>query len=158
MGETVGRSEAVAGLVSTEDRLYVETGVVEGQIDQVQAGQRASVIIEAFGGQALSGVVTGLSREVTMPGRTGTVLIGLPDHVQSKVRPGLSARCSIVVFSKTRVVKIPLKAADAGRAVISSPAQKIIDQAIKQGLRDLESGRVVGPFRTVKEFKKALSK
>jgi multidrug efflux pump subunit AcrA (membrane-fusion protein) len=109
IGETSSRNEAIASLVSTEDRFYIETGVVEGQIDQVQKGQSAIVEIDAYGDHKLHGNVLGVSREVTVTGQTGTVLIGLPDYVQSKVRPGLSARCSITIFDRPTLV-IPRQA------------------------------------------------
>ena len=56
------------------------------------------------------------------------------------------------------VVKIPLKAVEEGKAEISSRAQKIIDSAISEGLRDIESGKISGPFKSVREFKKAITK
>lgn len=68
---------------------------------------------------------------------------------------------SQVLIEKTRdylVVKIPFRAARDGKAELSPRAQKIVDAAIFEGLRDIEAGRVVGPFRNVKEIRKALGK
>lgn len=56
------------------------------------------------------------------------------------------------------VIKIPLKAAERGEASISNKSQKIIDAAISEGLKDIKSGNVFGPFKSVKEFKKAINK
>ncbi|MFA5975931.1 MAG: efflux RND transporter periplasmic adaptor subunit [Elusimicrobiota bacterium] len=112
-GETVGRSEVVGVLVSDHDSFYVETGVIEGLLDQIVAGQDAVVQIEAFGNKEIAGTVRGVSREVTTTGRTGTVLISLPKSVQDKLRPGLSARCSIYVFNVSKALVIPRSAYDA---------------------------------------------
>lgn len=66
---------------------------------------------------------------------------------------------STVTVEKTKkylVVKIPLGAVENGRAEISSRSQKIIDGAIKMGLRDIEAGKTFGPFSSVGEFRRAL--
>jgi len=68
---------------------------------------------------------------------------------------------SQVLVEKTKdylVVKIRLKTMEGGKAELSPRAQKIVDSAIDEGLRDIEAGRVFGPFKNVKEFKKALAK
>ena len=54
------------------------------------------------------------------------------------------------------IVKIPLKSVEEGRGELSPKAQKIVDKAISEGLHDLKTGRVFGPFSSVREFKKAL--
>lgn len=56
------------------------------------------------------------------------------------------------------VVKIPLKAVEEGRAELPPSAQRVIDAAITEGLRDIKAGRVFGPFKSVKEFKNAFKK
>lgn len=66
-----------------------------------------------------------------------------------------------VILEKTQdylIVKIPLKSVKTGRAEISFSSQKIVDKAITEGLNDIKSGRVFGPFKSVKEFKTALRK
>ena len=66
-----------------------------------------------------------------------------------------------VLVEKTKnylVVKIPLLSVKAGKAILPSKAQKTIHKAIEEGLGDIASGRVFGPFKTVKKFKAALNK
>ena len=46
------------------------------------------------------------------------------------------------------VVKIPLKTIE----------KQMVDIAIDEGLEDIKAGRVFGPFKNVKEFKRALGK
>lgn len=111
VGETVGRGEALGVVVSREDKLMLETGVIEGQLGRVTAGQKARIEIEALGNSTLEGEVIGVSREVTTTGRTGTVHISLPAKVQDSLRPGLSARCRIVVFDQAALM-VPRQAYD----------------------------------------------
>lgn len=66
-----------------------------------------------------------------------------------------------VILEKTQdylIVKIPFKSVKTGRAGISLSSQKIVDKAITEGLNDIKSGRIFGPFKSVKEFKAALRK
>ena len=56
------------------------------------------------------------------------------------------------------VLKIPLKIM-RNKALLSSLHKKTeLDLAISEGLEDLESGRVFGPFKNAQEFKKVVSK
>jgi RND family efflux transporter MFP subunit len=113
-GETITRNEIVAVLVGTHDRLAMETGVIEGQLDQVNAGQKVLVNVEALGPTPITGIVQGVSREVTTTGRTGTVIVALPGEVQGKLRPGMSARCKIFVYDQS-TLEIPRTAYDADK-------------------------------------------
>ena len=64
-----------------------------------------------------------------------------------------------VTVEKTQnylIVKIPLRAVEIGRAELSPRARRVINGAVHEGLRDIEAGRVLGPFRNAREFKKAL--
>ncbi|MBI4396486.1 MAG: efflux RND transporter periplasmic adaptor subunit, partial [Elusimicrobia bacterium] len=122
VGETIGRSEVIGVLVSNEDKLVVETGVIESQLGKLSPGQKAEVRIDALG-QKLEGRVLGVSREVTMTGRTGTVVIGLPAAVQAKLRPGMSASCRIILFNKETFV-IPAKAYDKDRGGVYQVGDK----------------------------------
>ena len=66
-----------------------------------------------------------------------------------------------VTLEKTReylILKIPLKSFKTGRAEISPGNQRVIGKAIAEGLDDFKSGRVFGPFKSIKEFKAALRK
>lgn len=113
VGETVGRdsSAPIGVLVSSQDKLFMETGVIEGQLDRVAQNQPVQVDIDSLGLLGVRGTVAGVSREVTTTGRTGTVLVGLPATVQAKLRPGLSARCKILTFDGDALL-IPRQAYD----------------------------------------------
>ncbi|MDP2668365.1 MAG: hypothetical protein Q8P07_00830 [bacterium] len=66
-----------------------------------------------------------------------------------------------VTIEKTEnyiLVKIPIKAIKDGRAELSNRARKVIDSAIEEGISDLEAGRVFGPFKSIKAFKRSLAR
>lgn len=66
-----------------------------------------------------------------------------------------------VLVEKTNhylVLKIPLRTVETGRAEVSLRAQKVINAAIVEGLRDIDAGRVLGPFKNARELKTALGK
>lgn len=66
-----------------------------------------------------------------------------------------------VTIEKTEkylVVKIPIESVSSGKAQISAKSKKLVDQAIIRGLRDVEAGRIFGPFRNAREFKAAIKK
>lgn len=68
---------------------------------------------------------------------------------------------SIVTIEKTKkylVVKIPFGAVQSKRASISQCPRNSISSAIKEGLEDFKTGKTLGPFRNVREFKLALRK
>jgi RND family efflux transporter MFP subunit len=134
VGETVGRSDVIGVVVSSEDRLFLETGVIEGQLDRVASGQEVSVQIDALGPEKLAGRVMGVSREVTTTGRTGTVLVSLPRRVQDKLRPGLSARCDIVTVSRNTLV-IPRQAYDKDKKGVYQlgPDGKVVFKPVEIG-------------------------
>ncbi|MGH7965384.1 MAG: AbrB/MazE/SpoVT family DNA-binding domain-containing protein [Candidatus Binatia bacterium] len=54
-----------------------------------------------------------------------------------------------------------LEAKNQGKVIILKPKAVVdreVEDAIREGLKDIEEGRVFGPFSSVKEFKKALKK
>ncbi|MBI3588936.1 MAG: hypothetical protein HY093_00775 [Candidatus Liptonbacteria bacterium] len=64
-----------------------------------------------------------------------------------------------VTIEKTKeylIVKIPIKSVKTGRASISTKSRSVLNQAIFEGLKDIELGRVFGPFKNIQAFKTAL--
>lgn len=64
-----------------------------------------------------------------------------------------------VTIEKTKdylIIKVPLDAVRNGRAQLSRRGQTALDQALAEGLLDIEQGRTFGPFSNVREFKTAL--
>ncbi|MEK7659331.1 MAG: hypothetical protein AAB338_01595 [Patescibacteria group bacterium] len=66
-----------------------------------------------------------------------------------------------VILEKTQeylIVKIPLKSVKTGKAEISSKNQRVVDEAIAEGLHDIKRGHIFGPFKSVREFRADLRK
>ena len=66
-----------------------------------------------------------------------------------------------VTIEKTKkylIVKIPIRSVGSGRASISTKSRSVVDKAITDGLADIKSGRVFGPFKNMREFKATLKK
>jgi len=66
-----------------------------------------------------------------------------------------------VTLEKTEnylIVKIPLQSVRSGRASISSESRNFIDRAISEGIHDIKSKCVLGPFKNIREFKKSFKK
>ncbi|MBI2041722.1 MAG: hypothetical protein HYT20_01725 [Candidatus Nealsonbacteria bacterium] len=58
----------------------------------------------------------------------------------------------LITVEKTKkylVLRIPLED-------VEQKGQKIVNEAIKEGLRDIETGKTFGPFQNVHEFKQTL--
>lgn len=141
-GEVTSRNDPIAVIVGDRDKLMLETGVIESQIDRVSVGQQALVQIEAFGPDMFKGTVQGVSSEVTTTGRTGTVQIALPPQLQKKLRPGMSARCKIRTYSAF-VHVIPRQAYDADKNGV------YIVEANRAVFRPVELGHATPEFYAV---------
>ena len=66
-----------------------------------------------------------------------------------------------VTLEKTHdflILKIPLKSIDDVKADLSERDRDIIDNAISEGLADIEASRVFGPFTNSAEAERGLSK
>lgn len=146
VGETLGRDSqgAVGVLVSSQDKLFLETGVIEGQLERVKEGQTVVVDIDALGMIGVRATVAGVSREVTTTGRTGTVIVGLPSQVQAKLRPGLSARCRLLTFDGPALL-IPRQAYDAEKGGV------FVIQDGKATFRRTTLGYVAPDYYEIKE-------
>lgn len=58
--------------------------------------------------------------------------------------------------SKYLIVKIPLTSMRNGKAELTPASRKAVDSAINEGIRNIEDGRFIGPFKNIKEFNKAI--
>lgn len=95
VGESISRNEPALSLVSTQGRLFIETQVIENQIEDIRTGGKGYVSISAIAQASIPVTISGVSHEVTVTGRTGVVQLNLPGNVLNRVRPGMSAQCMI---------------------------------------------------------------
>ncbi|NTV52858.1 MAG: efflux RND transporter periplasmic adaptor subunit [Candidatus Firestonebacteria bacterium] len=99
-GELVNRQTPVLYFVSTEDSFVVETSVIERRVREIKVDQKAQVTIDSLPGVVIDGRVMSVSPEVTTTSRMAPVKIELPVKYRLKLRPGLSAVCSIVLYDR----------------------------------------------------------
>lgn len=103
-GELVSRQTPVLYFVSSEDAFVVETSVIERRVREIKADQKARVTIDSLPGVVIEGKVQSVSPEVTTSSRMAPVKIELPVKYRYKLRPGLSAVCSIVLYDRNVAV------------------------------------------------------
>jgi RND family efflux transporter MFP subunit len=99
-GELVNRQTPVLYFVSSEDSFIVETSVIERRVREIKVDQKAQVTIDSLPGVVIVGRVMSVSPEVTTTSRMAPVKIELPIKYRYKLRPGLSAVCSIVLYDR----------------------------------------------------------
>lgn len=103
-GELVNRQSTVAYFVSGEDYFYLEVSVIENHLSEIYVGQQAEVTAAALGSEAIAGQVVSVSPEITTSSRMIPVRIKLDKNYQKKLRPGLSASCSIITYNQDSVI------------------------------------------------------
>jgi RND family efflux transporter MFP subunit len=85
----------------------VKTSVTESDIDQVQVGADAKIIIEAIG-RTLAGKVSQVSPSSQMSGGQYLVKVKIPDNEKNGLRSGMYAKVSIEVPAKHGNVNYPV--------------------------------------------------
>ena len=86
------------------------------------------------------------------------VVLGIDAVVVVQIYWWHMSRITVERTQKYLIVKIPLQAVTEGGAELSPRAKRIVDRAIAEGLRDVEAGRMFGPFASVRSFKAALKR
>ncbi|MBU4375902.1 MAG: efflux RND transporter periplasmic adaptor subunit, partial [Candidatus Omnitrophica bacterium] len=117
-GEVASPNEIVTTFVEIGN-IFCEAGVIEKDMDKVETGQKASIIIEAFPAKNFEGVVDSVSPILEGRSRTQTVRILVPNE-KGLIKPGMFAKADITIFEKKDAIVIPRKAlqkTDEGYAV-----------------------------------------
>ncbi|WMU75479.1 HlyD family efflux transporter periplasmic adaptor subunit (plasmid) [Enterobacter bugandensis] len=104
--------------LARQDRLRVVAAVNEADVNQLSEGQHVEVTGDAFSSLRLSGEVrtVGISRQgKASAGESGTyevvaMLAPLTQDQQRLLRPGMSARMSVLLYQKTRALIVPSEA------------------------------------------------
>ena len=90
VGQWVQQGDPVAEIVRL-DRLFVRTGVPEHVLSQLEAGDEATVTIDALGGQAFTGTISQILPVADPATRTFPVRIEVGNE-DGLLRPGMFAR------------------------------------------------------------------
>lgn len=133
-GELVSRQTPVMYFVSTEDSFCVETSVIERRVREIKAEQPAKITVDSLPGVEITGRVMSVAPEVTTTSRMAPVRIRIPAEYRGKLRPGLSAVCSIVLYDRhTPVIPKTALVGDKERVYVVDASKKIHARDIRLG-------------------------
>jgi HlyD family secretion protein len=114
LGDRVTGSQGLVTIPEV-DRMFAEASVSEADVHRLQAGQRATVFLEAFPGLRLTG-------HVTRVGTLAQTSVGRPlddkrfdlivelDPARTDLRPEMTARVDVLLGDRTDVLLIPVNA------------------------------------------------
>lgn len=99
--------------LSDVSRLFVEIPVDEADISNVHVDQTVRIVVEAYPGQEIQGVVTRVNPSATTTNNITAVKVRVeitsnPKKLQ--VMPGMSATCEFLTISKPNVLIVPAQA------------------------------------------------
>lgn len=140
--------------LANEDDLVVQAEVAEYAAASIEVGQPAAVIIDAIGGNTIEGTVVEVASIVRRQSRYSQamvrdVTVELPAATIASLRPGMSAKLSIVVDTADSALAVPAQSltyrdgkpgvivrGDGWRAVTlgrESAGQRIVESGIVAG-------------------------
>lgn len=112
-GMVVTEGQTLVSVASVEG-LSITTEVDELDINSLETGQPVKVTGDAFPGISLNGRIAQLSSRANdgqVPTFTATIrLRDLPDHVEDKVRLGMTANMAVQTYSNPKALLVPLSA------------------------------------------------
>lgn len=112
--------------IVSKDRMEVDLQIGEDKISQIKRGQKVEVSGVAFGKNKYMGTVSNISDiatlKTTATGKDTTVSVTVTlDDIDSKLKYGYSAKCSIITNSKENVCLIPyesINVSDSGQEFV----------------------------------------
>ncbi|MGI8478833.1 MAG: efflux RND transporter periplasmic adaptor subunit [Gaiellaceae bacterium] len=133
------------------DRLEVRVDLSEFDIARVKRGQRATVSVDALGGELFRGEVlfaalagTNTSGVVTFP-----VQVGLTDA--PRLKPGMNVSVRIVVANRRNVLQLPLEAVtqegDEATVTVLDRSDQPASRTVKLGLANNKNVEIVKGLR-----------
>jgi len=154
-GQKLDVNDAVnPGMVVVElanpDTLIVQAEVPEYAATKLAVGQAAQIVIDAAGGTLLQGEVLSVASIVRRQSQHSNamvrdVTVSLPPSAMADLRPGMSARLSIVVDNAAAALAVPAEAiqyrdGNPGVVLRRGGWQPIVLGRESAGLRIVESG------------------
>ena len=108
VGEQIKPNEPIFVVVRM-DKLLVSTTVPEKQVRYLKLEQNTELKVDALGEKILMGKVYQISPVIDVKTRTAEVKV-LIDNSKMEMRPGMFARCSILVRTRKGVLALPEEA------------------------------------------------
>jgi len=140
---TIGTPGSVIMIIAERSKMFVRAMVDETEIVRVEIGQEAEVEVDAFPDTTFSGHVARIGGMPVMDASASDQAVSFPVEVAlepgvTKLYPGMSATCNIVVARKDSVLLVPY----------SSLGRREVEDEEKDILFTVESG--VAKMKTVK--------
>ncbi|MFQ5343118.1 MAG: efflux RND transporter periplasmic adaptor subunit [Anaerolineae bacterium] len=138
-GELVSAALPAVVLIDTSE-FKIGLAIDETDIGKIQEGQPATITLDAFPGEELSGQVTEVSPAGTI--QQGIVTYGVtvqPDPMEMPLRPGMTAGVDIVVARKDNTLMAPNRAVrtqEGKRVVLVPRGSETVPVEIEIGLRN----------------------
>ena len=111
VGQTVAASFQTPTLFTIAQdltKMQVDSSVVEADIGKIQAGQPVEFTVDAYPDSPFKGSVSEIrNAPVTVQNVVTYDVVVKVDNPELKLKPGMTANVSIVVFSKSNVLRIP---------------------------------------------------
>jgi RND family efflux transporter MFP subunit len=113
-GATVRQRQKMFSLLDLSAPLRVNAKVHESQVDRITPGQRATIVVDAFADQKMTGDVKSVARLPDPTFRFGgpkvySTLVEI-DNGTPDLRPGMTARVDILIAERDNVLNVPVKA------------------------------------------------
>ncbi|MEI6285765.1 MAG: efflux RND transporter periplasmic adaptor subunit [Bacillota bacterium] len=111
-GQTIGGANLQTILTIADlSQMKVTTLIDESDIGKIRLGQRADFTIDAFPYATFSGTVTLISNKVTTQSSVNYYVVNISvDKTPKQLRPGLTARVSIITGENKHALIVPLLA------------------------------------------------
>jgi len=113
VGLLVNRPDSIAQILDT-NKIKVEIGIPESDIDAIQNLKEARITVEALGGETFTGGKIFLSRQPDSSSRVYNLKLAV-NNTEGQLRPGMFCRVELVKRRYEDAVSIPLYAVIARR-------------------------------------------
>jgi macrolide-specific efflux system membrane fusion protein len=139
-GQTFATTDVILAM---SDRLMVEALVDETDIAQVKKGQSATIVLDAYPDNPLTGKVYKIAYDATTTNNVTTYHVDvLPDEIPAFMRSGMTANVTFEISKKENIVAIPTEAIKTreGKSVVlvpgASPGDPAVVTPIETGMSD----------------------
>jgi membrane fusion protein, macrolide-specific efflux system len=138
-GQTFATNDAVLVM---SDRLTVKAQVDETDLAQIKLGQKASIGLDAYSGEEITGTVDQIAYDATTVNNVTTYVVDvLPDRTPPHMRSGMTANVTFVVNARENVLTVPADAVkvEEGKmtVLVEDPQTKQpVKRAVRTGVSD----------------------
>ena len=136
-GSTVDSTTVIA-TISTPGQLVVTVDLSEFDVAQVEVGQKASVSVDALGGDSFPGKVVYVAPAGTDNAGVVTFPVQIALKSDEDIKPGMNVSATIVVATAKNVVLVPLEAVSYDEE--DNASVTVVDESGQETVQDVEVG------------------